>query len=66
VSTGELQDAEYLPLNGTMVAETYLVKGRWTENWTFQACERQVIVKLDFTADGWGGSTVDVSHRKTD
>jgi uncharacterized protein len=64
VSAGEIQDAEYLPLTGTLVAESYLVKGHWTEFWTFQGCGEEVPVKVTFEADGWGGSTSSAVHNK--
>jgi hypothetical protein len=64
VSSGEIDGAEYLPLKGTMVADSYLVKGRWAEYWTFQACDQEVPVKVTFQADGWGGSTFTAVHNK--
>jgi hypothetical protein len=64
LSAGDIQGAEYLPLTGPMVAETYLMKGRWAEYWTFRACEQDVPVKMAFEADGWGGSTVTAVHNK--
>lgn len=64
VSSGEIEGAEYLPLQGTMVKDSYLMRGQWPEYWTFQACDQEVPVKVVFTADGWGGATSTVSHNK--
>jgi hypothetical protein len=64
VSASEIEDAEYLPLKGTVVAESYLVKGRWSEYWTFQACGEEVPVQVTFAADGWGGSTSRAAYNK--
>jgi TPR repeat protein len=64
VSAGDIQGAEYLPLKGPMVADSYLVKGQWTEFWTFMACGEEVPVKVAFTADGWGGSSFSAAHNK--
>jgi hypothetical protein len=64
VSAGEIEDAEYLPLQGAVVARTYLVKGRWSEYWTFSACGEEVPVKVSFAADGWGGSASRAEYNK--
>jgi len=64
VSAGRINDAQFLPLKGTMVANSYLVRGQWTEYWTFQACGEEVPVKMNFRADGWGGSTFTAEHNK--
>lgn len=64
VTAGDIQGAEYLPLKGPMVTESYLVKGQWTEFWTFTACGEEVPVKVAFTADGWGGSSFNAAHNK--
>ncbi|GAB3648457.1 hypothetical protein [Ramlibacter alkalitolerans] len=64
VSAGEIQGAEFLPLTGTLVAESYLVRGHWSEFWTFRACGQEVPVKLTFQADGWGGSSTAASYNK--
>lgn len=63
-SSGDIQGAEYLPLKGTMVADSYLVKGQWAEFWTFTGCGEDVPVKVAFTADGWGGSSFTAAHNK--
>lgn len=63
VRAGEIRDAGYLPLTGTLVADSYLARGHWDETWTFQACGREVPVKVTFQADGGGGSaTTAVPH----
>jgi hypothetical protein len=64
VSSGDIEGAEFLPLKGTLVADSYLVKGRWSEFWIFQACDQEVPVKVHFEADGWGGSVATASHNK--
>jgi hypothetical protein len=64
VSSSEIEDAEYLPLKGTLVAESYLVKGHWAEYWTFQSCGEEVPVKVTFAADGWGGSSSRAEYNK--
>ncbi len=66
VSSGDIQGAEYLPLQGNMVRDSYLVKGEWTEFWTFQACDQEIPVKVSFAADGWGGSSSSVRFNKGD
>jgi len=66
LSSGEIQGAEFLPLQGTLVKDSYLVRGQWTEYWTFQACDQEVPLKVTFAADGWGGATATVRHNKGD
>ena len=66
VSSSEVQGAEYLPLEGNMVKDTYLVKGEWSEYWTFRACGEDVPLKVNFAADGWGGATSTVRYDKGD
>jgi len=66
VSAGDVQGAEYLPLTGNLVKDTYLVKGEWTEYWTFRACGEEVPLKVSFAADGWGGATSSVAYNKGD
>jgi uncharacterized protein len=66
VSAGEIQRAQYLPLQGNMVRDSYLVQGKWTESWTFQACDQPIPVKVAFAADGWGGTTSSVTLDKVD
>lgn len=64
VEAGEIHGAEFLPLTGTLVADSYLVRGRWSESWTFAACGRSVPVTVTFEADGWGGGTSTARHEK--
>jgi hypothetical protein len=64
VSSGDIEGAEYLPLAATMVARSYLVRGQWSEFWTFDACGEAVPVKVTFQADGWGGSTFTTVHNR--
>ena len=66
VSSGEIRGAEYLPLQGTVVKDSYLVKGEWTEFWTFAACGEEVPLKVSFAADGWGGAISTVRFNKGD
>jgi hypothetical protein len=64
VSSGDIQDAQYLPLEGTLVKDTFLVKGQWTEYWTYDACGMELPLKVTFSADGAGGATSDVRFNK--
>lgn len=54
---GEIEHAQYLPLNFRSVQSTYLVKGSWTETWMFSVCEQEIPIDVRFQADGWGGAT---------
>ena len=49
-------DAVYLPLNQPL-ENSYLVQGNWTESWTFAGCDKTAVIKMSFSADGWGGAT---------
>jgi hypothetical protein len=49
-------DAVYLPLNQPL-EDSYLVKGSWTESWTFAGCGQTAAIQMSFSADGWGGAT---------
>jgi hypothetical protein len=64
VSSGEVEDPEYLPLKGTLVADSYLLRGHWSEFWSFQGCGQEVPVKVDFAADGAGGSSSRAGYNK--
>lgn len=64
VSSGEVEGAEFLPLEGPIVKDSFLLKGQWSEYWTFRACDQEVPVKVDFVADGGGGTTSTVRHNK--
>ncbi|MEJ8839967.1 hypothetical protein [Ramlibacter sp. AN1133] len=64
VSAGEVEGAEFLPLTGNLVAQSYLVRGHWSEFWRFQACGQEVPVKVTFEADGGGGSNSRAIHNK--
>jgi hypothetical protein len=66
VSSGDIAGAEFLPLRGNMVQDSYLVKGQWSEYWSFLACGEEVPVKVGFVADGLGGATTTVRHNKGD
>ena len=66
VRAGAIQGAQYLPLQGNMVRDSYLVQGDWSESWTFRACDREIPVKVGFAADGWGGTTSSVHIDKGD
>ena len=65
VSSGELKSAEYLPLTHRSMQNTYLVKGEWTERWTFAACGQDIPVNVAFRADGWGGASFAASPEMT-
>jgi hypothetical protein len=66
VSAGEIRNPQYLPLQGNMVKDSFLLKGQWTEYWTFDACGMELPLKVAFTADGAGGATSDVRFNKGD
>jgi hypothetical protein len=66
VSSGDIADAQYLPLTGNLVEGSYLVKGSWAETWNFRACGKDVPVEVSFAADGWGGAISSVQPRKAD
>jgi hypothetical protein len=66
VSSGDVHGAEYLPLRGNLVEDSFLVKGEWAESWVFQACGEEVPLKVNFVADGWGGATSSLRHAKND
>jgi hypothetical protein len=56
VSSGDIRGEQYLPLKEPLVANTFLVKGSWTEFWLFSACGEDVPVQVTFEADGNGGA----------
>lgn len=56
LQSGDLQGAEFLPLKETLVADSYLVKGRWSEAWVFSGCGQELPVLVSLQADGWGGA----------
>lgn len=64
VSSGDIVGAEYLPLKGTLVADSYLMRGEWSEFWLFQGCGQEIPVTVSFSADGWGGSHFTAIHNK--
>lgn len=64
LSSGDVAGAAYLPLKGKLVADSYLVKGTWSELWNFHACGTEVPVNVTFQADGWGGTTSTATHHK--
>ena len=64
VSASDIRDAEYLPLTHRMVEKSFLLKGEWTEFWTFDACGDEVPVKVSFAADGWGGTSIAAAHNR--
>jgi hypothetical protein len=66
VSSGDLEGAQYLPLEGPLVKDSFLVKGQWAEYWSFAACGTELPVKVAFAADGAGGATSDVRFNKGD
>jgi hypothetical protein len=49
------EDKAYVFQNGR------LVDGKWSEVWTLDRCGKAVEVRLDFEADGRGGTTFGVS-----
>ena len=56
IDSGDVQDAEFLPLTSGALKDSYLVRGSWDEVWQFSGCERITRAKIHFTADGWGGA----------
>ena len=50
-----IANAEFLPIAQLPLANTYLVRGDWNENWTFTGCHQTTIVRMAFSADGWSG-----------
>ena len=51
-----LQDVEWLPLKQPLVANTYPLKGHWSEEWTVMLCDAPYTVHMQFQADGQGGA----------
>jgi hypothetical protein len=51
-----IQDAEWLPLKHPLVANSYPLKGHWTEAWTVMLCKAAYPVPMQFQADGLGGA----------
>lgn len=49
-------DAVWLPLKQALVAQTYPVKGSWTEDWHVYFCGAERSVRMRFDADGMGGA----------
>ncbi|MDB5859174.1 MAG: hypothetical protein JWQ76_2863 [Ramlibacter sp.] len=64
LSSGDIAAAEYLPLKGKLVADSYLMRGEWSEFWLFDGCGQEIPVKVSFRADGWGGSRFTAVHNK--
>jgi hypothetical protein len=51
-----LQDVEWLPLKQPLLANTFPLKGTWTEDWTVNLCNASYTVPMQFQADGLGGA----------
>ncbi|RQP26266.1 hypothetical protein [Piscinibacter terrae] len=62
-AAGDIAGAEYLPLTNQPLVNTYLLRGTWTEQWTFAACGTKVPAEVRFTADGWSGAAFKVTLR---
>ena len=56
VEAEPVQEPVYLPVTKQPFLSTYLVRGQWAETWTFAACQETVPVRMEFSADGWGGA----------
>lgn len=50
-----IANPEYLPIAQLPLAKTYLIRGTWSENWTFSGCNQSTVIRIDFSADGWSG-----------
>ena len=51
-----LQDVDWLPLKHPLIANSYPLKGHWTEDWTVMLCSSSYTVHMQFQADGLGGA----------
>ena len=51
-----MRAAEYLPVSAHLLDDVLLVKGRWKELWTVNACGKTMEIPLKFEADGWMGA----------
>jgi len=51
-----LQDVDWLPLKHPLIANSYPLKGHWTEDWTVMLCNSSYTVHMQFQADGLGGA----------
>jgi len=49
-------DAVWLPLRQPLVANTYPLRGQWTEDWHVFFCGEERVVRLQFDVDGMGGA----------
>lgn len=53
-------DAVWLPLKDALVADTYPLKGTWTENWHVYFCGAARTLRLHFDVDGLGGAVYNI------
>lgn len=51
-----LQEVDWLPLKHPLIANSYPLKGHWTEDWTVMLCSTPYTVHMQFQADGLGGA----------
>jgi hypothetical protein len=51
-----LEDVDWLPLKHPLIANSYPLKGHWTEDWTVMLCGAPYAVHMHFQADGFGGA----------
>ncbi|WP_034303352.1 tetratricopeptide repeat protein [Herbaspirillum sp. RV1423] len=49
-------DAVWLPLKHPLVADTYPLKGSWTEDWHVFFCGAERTLRMQFDVDGMGGA----------
>lgn len=56
ISAGDVKNAVWLPLKPSKYATDFLVKGEWSERWTFDRCGTPIDIAVDFKADGMGGA----------
>lgn len=63
VQDGEISDAEYLPVNAPL-QQSFLIRGRWTEQWRIDVCGSPQTIPIAFFADGMGGARYSATQRK--
>jgi len=49
-------EASYLSNTHPWVARTYMVRGSWEEDWRYEFCGKEAVVRMRFEADGKSGA----------